>query len=285
MSEPIRLQKFLSMAGVAARRKAEVLISAGHVKVNGKVVTVLGTKVRPDNDRVEVDGKRIKGGSPKLLYFLLNKPKACISTVSDPQGRKTVMDYLPPNLPVRVRPVGRLDYHTEGVLILTNDGDLQSALLSPRSKVEKTYHAKIKGLVTDDTLTKWRKGVTLDNGRKTGLAQIDRLKATGPNATSLHTWLVITITEGQSRQIHRSAAALGHEVLKLQRVSFAGLTYFGVRVGDCRPLSPDEILLLQEMAGLPGGTAGSRVIKSTRSNAAAERDDEDEDEDNEEIDD
>jgi 23S rRNA pseudouridine2605 synthase len=281
MSEPIRLQKFLSMAGVAARRKAEVLISAGHVKVNGKVVTVLGTKVRPDNDRVEVDGKRIKGGAPKLMYFLLNKPKACISTVSDPQGRKTVMDYLPPNLPVRVRPVGRLDYHTEGVLVLTNDGALHSALLSPRSKVEKTYHAKIKGLVTDETLTKWRKGVLLDNGRKTGPAQIDRLKPTGANATMLHTWLVITIMEGQSRQIHRSAAALGHEVLKLSRVSFAGLTYFGVRVGDCRPLSPEEILLLQEKAGLVDGGSGTRVIKSSRTNAPREAPEDDEDDDDE----
>jgi 23S rRNA pseudouridine2605 synthase len=271
MSEPIRLQKFLSQAGVAARRKAEVLISEGRVKVNNKVVTVLGTKVHPDRDRVEVDGQKVKGGN-KLLYYLLNKPRGCVSTVSDPQGRKTVMDYLPPHLPVRVRPVGRLDYHTEGVLILTNDGALHSALLSPRSKVEKTYHAKIKGEVSDETLRKWRKGVKLDNGRETAAAQVDRLKASGPNASSQHTWLVITITEGQSRQIHRTAAALGHEVLKLARVSFAGLTYFGVRVGDCRPLTPDEILHLQEMAGLSGPDARSHVLKSTRSNARSEAD-------------
>ncbi len=269
MSEPIRLQKFLSQAGVAARRKAEVLITEGRVKINGKVVTVLGTKVRPENDRVEVDGKRIKSAN-KLFYYLLNKPRACISTVSDPQGRKTVMDYLPPNLPVRVRPVGRLDYHTEGVLILTNDGEMHSALLSPHSKVEKTYHAKLKGPVTDETLRKWRKGVKLDDGRETAPAQVDRLKASGPNAVSVHTWLVITISEGQSRQIHRTAAALGHEVLKLARVSFAGLTYFGVRVGDCRPLSPEEILHLQQMAGLAAAEPGSRVLKSKRSNAAPE---------------
>jgi 23S rRNA pseudouridine2605 synthase len=262
VSEPIRLQKFLSQAGVAARRKAEVLITEGRVKVNGKVVTMLGTKVHPA-DRVEVDGQRVKNAN-KLMYFLLNKPKACISTVSDPQGRKTVMDYLPPNLPVRVRPVGRLDYHTEGVLILTNDGELHSALLSPRSQVEKTYHAKIKGEVTDATLTKWRKGVRLDDGRDTAPAQVDRLRPSGPNATSQPTWLVITIREGQSRQIHRTAAALGHEVLKLSRVSFAGLTYFGVRVGDCRPLSPDEILLLQQKAGLQGATDDLKVLKSKR---------------------
>jgi 23S rRNA pseudouridine2605 synthase len=273
MSEPIRLQKFLSQAGVAARRKAEILITEGRVKVNGKVVTVLGTKIRPENDRVEVDGKRIKSAN-KLFYYLLNKPKACISTVSDPQGRKTVMDFLPPNLPVRVRPVGRLDYHTEGVLILTNDGALHSALLSPHSRVEKTYHAKIKGPVTDATLSKWRKGVRLDDGRETAAAQVDRLKASGPNATSQHTWLVITISEGQSRQIHRTAAALGHEVLKLARVSFAGLTYFGVRVGDCRPLSPDEILHLQQKAGLVAADVEGKVLRSSGKHAPADRDDE-----------
>jgi 23S rRNA pseudouridine2605 synthase len=278
MSEPIRLQKFLSQAGIAARRKAEVLISEGHVKVNGKVVTVLGTKVRPEHDRVEVNGQRVKTSARKLLYYLLNKPKATISTISDPQGRRTVVELLPPHLPVKLRPVGRLDYHTEGVLILTNDGDLHSALLSPRSKVEKTYHAKIKGPVTDETLRKWRKGVKLDDGRETAPAQVDRLKASGPNATSQHTWLVITIMEGQSRQIHRTAAALGHEVLKLSRVSFAGLTYFGVRVGDCRPLSPDEILLLQEKAGLVDSGSGSRVLKSSGKHAASEPDEEDFDE-------
>jgi 23S rRNA pseudouridine2605 synthase len=262
VSEPIRLQKFLSQAGVAARRKAELLISAGRVKVNGKVVTVLGTKVNPA-DRVEVDGQRVKNAA-KLMYFLLNKPRACISTVSDPQGRKTVMDYLPPNLPVRVRPVGRLDYHTEGVLILTNDGTLHSALLSPRSQIDKTYHAKIKGEVSDATLTHWRKGVRLDDGRDTAPAQVDRLKPTGTNVTTQHTWLLITIREGQSRQIHRTAAALGHEVLKLSRVSFAGLNYFGLRVGACRPLSPEEILHLQQKAGLADAVEESKVLKSVR---------------------
>jgi 23S rRNA pseudouridine2605 synthase len=274
MSEPIRLQKFLSQAGVAARRKAEILITEGRVKVNGKVVTVLGSKVRPENDRVEVDGKRIKSAN-KMYYFLLNKPKACISTVSDPQGRKTVMDYLPPNLPVRVRPVGRLDYHTEGVLILTNDGELHSALLSPHSRVEKTYHAKIKGEVSDEVLRQWRKGVRLDDGRETAPAQVDRLKPTGKNVTLQHTWLLITISEGQSRQIHRTAAALGHEVLKLARVSFAGLTYFGVRVGDCRPLSPEEVLQLQQQAGIAPSAPAERVLKSKRSHAAPEEDAED----------
>jgi 23S rRNA pseudouridine2605 synthase len=250
MSEPVRLQKLLSQAGIAARRKGEVLITEGRVKVNGKVVTVLGTKVNPARDRVEVDGVPVKTAR-KLHYILLNKPKGCVTTVSDPEGRPTVMDYLPKDLPVKVRPVGRLDFYTEGVLLLTNDGDLHAALLAPRKAIEKTYHAKIRGQLSDESLKILRKGVKLDDGRITLPAQVDRLKPTGQHAvTELHTWVVITITEGQSRQIHRMFAALDHEVLKLARVSFAGLTYFGVRVGACRPLTEDEVLALRQAAGL-----------------------------------
>jgi 23S rRNA pseudouridine2605 synthase len=249
MSAPIRLQKFLSQAGIAARRKGEELIVAGRVTVNNKVVTVLGTKVDPDRDRISVDGKPVKPQS-RLMYYMLNKPKGCVTTMSDPQGRPTVMDYVPKDLPVTLRPIGRLDFYTEGVLVLTNDGELHSALLSPRSNVEKTYHAKIKGEISDEHLKMLRKGVRLDDGRITLPAQVDRLKDTGKNASEQHNWLVITIREGQSRQIHRMAEALGHTVLKLARVSFGGLTYFGVRVGDCRPLTPDEVIQLRSVAGL-----------------------------------
>jgi 23S rRNA pseudouridine2605 synthase len=160
------------------------------------------------------------------------------------------MDYLPPSLPVKVRPVGRLDYYTEGVLLLTNDGELHAALLSPRSSVEKTYHAKLAGQVGDDALKQLRKGVRLDDGHVTKPAQVDRIRVKERTVTERHTWIVITITEGQSRQIHRMAAAVGHEVLKLARVSFAGLTYFGLKVGECRPLTPDEVLHLKRTAGL-----------------------------------
>jgi 23S rRNA pseudouridine2605 synthase len=271
VSEGIRLQKLISQAGVAARRKAEILITEGRVKVNGKVVTVLGTKVNPDRDRVMVDGVPVKGAT-KLMYILLNKPKATITTLSDPEGRKTVMDCLPADLPVKVRPVGRLDYYTEGVLILTNDGELHSALLSPKSDVEKTYQAKIKGKVSDETLTRLRTGVRLDDHRITRPAQLDRLKAIGQHAvTDLHTWVTITITEGQSRQIHRMFEAVGHEVLKLARVSFAGLTYFGVRVGESRPLNPDEILHLRQVAGLVDKGAGNEKAPRGPRRARSER--------------
>jgi 23S rRNA pseudouridine2605 synthase len=270
MSEgPVRLQKLISQAGVAARRKAEVLITEGRVKVNNKVVTLLGTKVDPARDRVTVDGVPVKGAT-KLMYILLNKPKATITSLSDPEGRKTVMDCLPADLPVKVRPVGRLDYYTEGVLIMTNDGELHAALLSPRSQVEKTYQAKIKGAVSDETLTTLRNGVKLDHHHTTRPAKIDRLKAVGQHAvTDLHTWVTITISEGQSRQIHRMFEAVGHEVLKLARVSFAGLTYFGVRVGDSRLLNPDEVLHLRQVAGLVDKQAASeRQPRRARSERA-----------------
>jgi 23S rRNA pseudouridine2605 synthase len=249
MSEPVRLQKLLSQVGIAARRKAEVMISAGRVTVNGKVVTVLGTKVHPARDRVAVDGQTIKA-APRLVYLLLNKPKGCVTTLSDPEGRATVMDYVPNTVTVKVKPVGRLDYYTEGVLLLTNDGALHAALLSPKSRVEKTYHAKLKGAVTDETLKRLRKGVKLDDGRVTLPAQVDRIHVKERTVSERHTWVVITITEGQSRQIHRMAEAVGHEVLKLARVSFAGLTYFGVKVGECRLLTPDEVTSLRKLAGL-----------------------------------
>src|SRR5512140_3327152 len=142
MTEQVRLQRFLAAAGVAARRKAEELITAGRVTVNGEVVRVLGTKIDPEHDSVLVDGEAV--AALDKFYVLLNKPKGCITAVSDDRGRPTVMDYLP-NVPVPVKPVGRLDFYTEGVLLLTNDGELAARLLAPASHVAKTYHAKLPG--------------------------------------------------------------------------------------------------------------------------------------------
>src|SRR5262245_63719383 len=147
MAEPVRLQRYLATAGVAARRKAEDLIVAGRVQVNGKVVTVLGTKVDPEHDDVLVDGEAVV--ALDHLYVLFNKPKGCITAVSDDRGRPTVMDYLP-NLPVPVKPVGRLDFYSEGVLLLTNDGELAARLLAPASHVPTTYHVTVHGRIVDD---------------------------------------------------------------------------------------------------------------------------------------
>ena len=246
-----RLQKFLSSAGVAARRKAEELITAGRVMVNGKVVKVLGTKIDPANDAVMVDGQAVV--AQDHFYVIFNKPKACITAVSDDRGRPTVMDYLP-NLPVAVRPVGRLDFYSEGVLLLTNDGELAAKLLAPASHVPKTYHVKIHGELSQDQLKLLRKGVRLDDGTMTMPAEVNVMPG-----ESKHMWLGITLHEGKHRQIHRMIEALGFRVDKLQRVAFANLTFHGLRVGDARELTQQELNELLDLVGLPrGATARGR---------------------------
>ena len=242
MAEAMRLQRYLAAAGVAARRKCEELITAGRVQVNGKVARVLGTKIDPDRDQVTVDGEAVV--ALDTFYVLFNKPKACITAVTDDRGRPTVMDYLP-NLPVPVKPVGRLDFYSEGVLLLTNDGELAARLLAPASHVPKTYHVKIHGQLTPKDLQLLREGVQLDDGTTTLPAEIETLPG-----ESKHTWLAITIHEGKHRQIHRMIEALGQRVDKLQRVAFANLTFHGLRVGDARELTQQELNDLRDMVGL-----------------------------------
>ena len=241
----VRLQRYLAQAGVASRRHAEELIVAGHVRVNGKQVRELGTKVRVGKDAVDVKGVRVQ--PEEKVYLVLNKPKGYVTTVEDPQGRQTVMELLPRDLPVRVVPVGRLDFYTEGVLLFTNDGDLAAGLLHPRGHVEKTYHVKVRGKVSDLQIERLREGVRLRDGakvekRKTAPAKIDRLRYTGT-----HTWLVVSIREGRSRQIHKMADAVGLQVIKLARVAFGGITYFGLRIGECRSLERDEVRALEKL--------------------------------------
>src|SRR5262245_30936271 len=189
MATPVRLQRYLAAAGVAARRKAEDLITAGRVTVNGEVVTTLGTKVDTDRDEVLVDGEAVY--PLDKFYVLFNKPKACITAVTDDRGRMTVMDYLP-NVPVPVKPVGRLDFYTEGVLLLTNDGELAAKLLAPASHVPKTYHVKVHGKIPHELIKQLRAGVELDDGTMTLPAEVEVLPA-----ESKHTWLAITIHEGK----------------------------------------------------------------------------------------
>jgi 23S rRNA pseudouridine2605 synthase len=242
MAAPVRLQRYLAAAGVAARRKAEDLIVAGRVTVNGAVVTQLGSKVDPDRDQVTVDGEAVV--PLDYFYVLFNKPKGCITAVSDDRGRMTVMDYLP-NVPVPVKPVGRLDFYTEGVLLLTNDGELAAKLLAPASHVPKTYHVKVHGQMPAEHIKQLRNGVTLDDGTVTLPAEIETLPS-----ESKHTWLGITIHEGKHRQIHRMVEALGYYVDKLQRVAFANLTFHHLRVGDARELTQQELNELRDLVGL-----------------------------------
>ena len=257
MDEAIRLQRYLSQCGVAARRKAEELITSGVVSVNGQRVTELGTKVVPGRDRVSVRGEAVYPEEP--FYVLLNKPKGCLTAVTDPENRPTVMEYLH-GLPARVVPVGRLDFYSEGVLLLTNDGDLSARLQSPRHHVEKTYHVKVRDQVTERHLEVLRQGVRLEDGTVTRPAQIDMLGGT----KSRHDWLVITLTEGKSRQIHRMLGVLGYTVMKLQRVAFGGLTFHGLRVGDARELTQAEVNDLRELVGLPKDTVARGKWTSRR---------------------
>lgn len=236
------MQRFIAQAGIAARRKAEDLIVQGRVKVNGKVVTELGTQVDPTTDMVSVDGQGLH--KEDAVYILFNKPKGCITSLADDEGRLTVMDYLP-NLPARVAPVGRLDFYTEGVLLLTNDGELASRLLAPKHHVEKTYHVKVRGTLSELNIKQLRRGVTLDDGSKTMPAEVSMLPG-----ESKHSWVAITLHEGKSRQIHRMMEAVGFTVTKLQRVAFGNLTHFGLRVGDARELNQHELNELRTLAGL-----------------------------------
>lgn len=252
----IRLQRYLSQCGVASRRKAEELILDGRVRVNGAVVDELGAKVDPATARVTVDGKGVH--PQELMYILLNKPKGCVSTVSDPEGRRTVMEYVP-RLPVQVAPVGRLDFNSEGVLLLTNDGELAARLLSPQRHIPKTYHVKVSGTVKPAHLRALRQGVRLDDGHVTREAQVDPL-----TSKSKHDWLVITITEGRNRQVHRMLEALGYRVAKLQRVAFGAITFHGLRVGDARELTQVEVNELRRSVGLAPSTVSRGTWKSRR---------------------
>ncbi len=238
MAQPQRLQKILAAAGHASRRGSEQLILEGRVRVNGRVVTELGTKADPHRDKIEVDGRRVV--SEKPVYYVLNKPRGVVSTLHDPEGRPTVADLLK-GIPERVFPVGRLDYHTSGVLLLTNDGELSEALLKPRKRVPKTYIVKLQGTVGIEALEKLRKGVELEDGYQTRPAEVFVVRQEPDNC-----WVQLTLTEGKNRQIRRMGAAIGHKVRRLSRVGFAEVTVEGLRPGEYRVLGARELERLKK---------------------------------------
>ncbi|HEY2733415.1 MAG TPA: pseudouridine synthase [Polyangiales bacterium] len=233
-----RLQKILAGAGVASRRAAETLITQGRVRVNGRIVRELGSRANPRRDRVEVDGRRLVAERP--VYYLMHKPRGVVTTLDDPEGRKSVKDFLR-DVSERVFPVGRLDFQTSGVLLLTNDGDLAQALLHPARAVPKTYNAKMQGTVDERGLDLLRTGVVLDDGFTTAPASVNVTRK-----DEKHTSLEITISEGKNRQIHRMGEAINRPVLRLTRIAFAGLTIDGLRAGQMRPLKPLELSELKQ---------------------------------------
>jgi 23S rRNA pseudouridine2605 synthase len=238
--EAIRLNRFLSLAGVGSRRKNDELILSGVVKVNGKVVQELGVKVDPLTDRVTVQGKPVSI-QQKSYYLLFNKPKDCITTLSDERGRTTVMDYV--KVRERIYPIGRLDRNTTGVLLLTNDGDLAHALTHPKHEIERVYRVRLERGILDEDLKKLRRGVRLEDG----LAVPDRAE-TIPGTK--RTEIVMSLREGKNREVRRMIEALGYDVKNLERIAFAGLTTEGVPRGRWRNLTRTEVNHLRQQAGM-----------------------------------
>ena len=236
-----RLQKVMAACGVASRRKCEEIITQGRVKVNGVVVTQLGTQVGK-NDLIEVDGKEIM--KEPLVYYVLYKPTGYLTTVSDDLGRRTVMDLIDPETKkTRIFPIGRLDYDTSGVLLLTNDGDLSYRLTRSAKEIEKTYQVRVNGIINQEAVTKLMKGVMID-GVMTKRAKVDVISFDKPNNSSL---IMLTITEGRNRQVRKMCEAIGYDVKKLKRVSFGGVTLEGLSVGEYRMLKPHEIKKLYSL--------------------------------------
>lgn len=231
-----RLQKVMANAGVASRRASEKMILDGRVRVNGKIIKELGQKV-DGNDVIEVDGHLIE--REEKVYYLFYKPRGVISAAKDDKGRKVVTDYSE-----RVYPVGRLDYDTSGLLLLTNDGELANRLMHPRYKVNKTYVAKVKGIVQNDDLKQLRVGVRLKDGKKSARAKAKILSLDKKSDTSI---VSLTIHEGRNHQVKNMLQAVGHPVKKLKRETYGFLTLAGLTSGQYRELTREEVKALYEL--------------------------------------
>ncbi|RMG05636.1 MAG: rRNA pseudouridine synthase [Nitrospirae bacterium] len=234
-----RIQKILANSGICSRRKAEDLIREGRVMVNGRVAEI-GMKADLETDYIRIDGKLVLRPEPRK-YIIMNKPRGVITALSDPEGRPTVKDLLK-GLRVRVYPVGRLDFNSEGLLLLTNDGDLANRIIHPRHKVPKKYLVKVKGRISDEDIWRLRKGVMLEDGM-TLPAKVRRVRM--PRSVN-NSWIEITIREGKKRQIRRMLEKIGHPVLKLKRTAINGLKLSGLLPGQWRELSPEEVKRLKE---------------------------------------
>lgn len=235
-----RLQKIISKAGIASRREAETLIQSGRVSVNNVVVTELGAKAELEHDVIKVDNQVL--ASKKKIYILLYKPKGIVTTLSDPEGRTTVTELLK-EIHERIYPVGRLDYNTEGLLLLTNDGELTHKLTHPSHNIDKTYLTKVKGITTEEKLDLLRMGIKLEDGvtapAKVVIKDFDYAK----NSTDVE----ITIHEGRNRQVRRMFEAIGHPVKQLKRTQYANLTLRGLKRGRYRHLEEKEVEALKKL--------------------------------------
>lgn len=239
-----RLQKVIAQAGFCSRRQAEKLISQGVVKVNGELVSTLGAKADPTRDRIEINGKKLM--KEPRRYIMLHKPLHCVSTLSDDRDRPTILDHLQ-GVSERVVPVGRLDFDTEGLMLLTNDGELTNALIHPSGETPKTYQVKVGGNPTLETLEALQMGVLLEDGP----AKVTEvfIVTPGHHVSSKNTWLEVTVTEGRNRLIRRMMEQVGHPVQRLRRIRFANLELTSrLRPGHWRDLSAEELRKLKNVA-------------------------------------
>ena len=243
-----RLNKFISNAGITARRKADELIFTGRVTVNMQTVTEPGTKVNPEKDVVKVDGEKVKPQT-EFIYVVLFKPRGYVTTTHDDKGRPTVMDLI--GLNTRLYPIGRLDYDTDGVLLLTNDGEFSNMMMHPRHKVFKTYFAKLDKPIEDPDIRKLKEGVMID-GRPTSRAKVRII----PNTSEMNIW--ISIHEGRNRQVRRMLETLGYVVQRLKRVEYARIGLDGLKPGEWRYLSEEELIDARKLA-----TPKNPVIRKT----------------------
>jgi 23S rRNA pseudouridine2605 synthase len=263
----MRLQKAMADAGVASRRTAETMIREGRVTVNGRVIREMGLKVNPERDHVKVDGQHLKPAAPKA-YLMLNKPKDVLTTLEAPEedDRLTVRGLLR-GVRQRVFPVGRLDYDTEGLLLLTNDGELAQRLLHPSYHVAKTYLVKIKGTLGSEEIHRLEEGIQLEDGL-TAPAKVKKVRKTEENS-----WIELVIYEGRTHQVKRMLEAVGHPVLKLKRVQFGPLNLGQLPVGDFRFLTDPEIhrlkIITNASARGPGASSTKRVSRDHRDEAAS----------------
>ena len=243
-SEPVqppgeRLQKIIASAGLASRREAEAWIREGRVSLNGRVVRELGTRADPSRDTIRLDGRRL-GRPERRIALLLNKPRGFLSTCSDPEKRPTVMSLIA-GVRERVYPVGRLDFFSEGLLILTNDGELAMAVTHPRNQCRKVYRVKVRGIPSDEVLRRVTRGVVLE-GRKTLPARVSRVRSES------NAWLEVTLTEGRKNQIRKVFEKIGYPVLKLKRISIGGIGDRGLAPGAWRKLTDVEIRSLKGLS-------------------------------------
>jgi 23S rRNA pseudouridine2605 synthase len=260
-----RLQKVLAAAGIGSRRECELLIEQGRVMIDGRVVSRLGTRVDPERQRIRVDGEAVQ--TERRVYYLLNKPKGFLSTNFDPSGRPRAIDILKA-VPQRLFSAGRLDRESEGLLLLTNDGELTNRLTHPRYGVPKTYVVQVAGQPTPDDLTKMRKGVYLSEGKVT----VDSVRRKGARGKS--TLLEIVLSEGRNREIRRMLARLGHKVMRLTRTAIGPVTDRGLRPGEFRKLQPDELQILRQAVESSAGglrrNPRTRRVPHHRANSVSE---------------